>query len=184
MSADAPEQGPTSEEIQLGKTAQTKYEASQQLGGGADYLLKTVNNASSGRDAEKSNAQNAVAFAQLPDSTEETMPMDLRQFSGGGVAAEAQKDADKTATVLDLVGTNSGLMASNSSAAYAEGQREMAVNAAEAARDQQSDMWLPSLAGNAAGLYAGGGFDHWMSEDSPYRSVAVGKKIKSLLPTK
>lgn len=185
MSSDAPEQGPTEEEVQLGLQAQSKYDSAKQLrAGGVDYLLNTINEGSVGRDAEKSNAQNAVAFSRMPDSTEETMPADLREFSGGLLAAEAQNDADNASTVLDLAGTNVGTMARNSSAAYAEGQREMAVNAAQAQRDAQNSAWIPSLAGNAIGMYAGGGFDHWMSENSPYNSTNAAKSIKGLLPTK
>lgn len=184
MSSNAPEQGPTSEEIQLGNQAQIKYEAANQLGGGADYLLNTLSVDTTGKDKEKANAQNAVAFSQMPDSTEETLPIDLRAYTGGGVAAAAQNDADHASTLMDLGSANLGVMANNSSAAYAEGNREMALNAAETAKQQQRDAFLPSLAGNAIGMYAAGGFDHWMSEDSPYKSTAVNNKIKAMLPTR
>lgn len=187
MSSDATEQGPTDQEIQLGNQAVTKYNAAQQLSGGTEYLLNTLNDDSVGRDTEKSNAQNAVAFSQMADSNEETLPADLRQYGGGEVAAMAQNDSDNASTIMDLSGSNLGLMASNSSAAYASAQREMAENAANTAAKQQSNMWVPSLAGNVIGTYAGGGFDHWMSKDSAYNSKNIGSTTKNylsgLLPT-
>lgn len=184
MSKSAPKQGPTAEEIQLGNQAQIKYEASNKLSGGADYLLNTLNVDSTGRNNEKANAQNAVAFASAPDSNEEQFPIDLRSFTGGGVASAAQNDADKAATLTDLGSANLGVMANNSSAAYAEGNRKMALESAEIAKQQQKDALIPSLAGNAIGMYAGGGFDHWMSTDSPYKSTAVANKIKAMLPNR
>lgn len=159
MSKSPKPQGPTQEEIQLAQQAQTKYNAAQKLGGAASYLTKVSQVDTSNREYEKSKATNAAALGQLPTIAEETLPMDLRGMTGGLVAGKAQSESDNAATQFDLANANLGVMASNSSAAYAEGQREMAVNAAEQRLEDQKDAFLPNVAGTALGTYLTGGFD-------------------------
>lgn len=176
MSSGDVTEGPTDQEIQLGQQANDKYAMSQELGGGEEYLLNSVAVDNSGRDKERANSQNAMAFSAMPDNQEEVLPADLRPYSTGGVAAEAQEDAEAANDITNLSGSTLGTMANASNAQYAEGQRTIAQDAAETALSQQKAALLPSLAGNMAGAYLGGGMNHWMDADSPYRSnVVLGK---------
>lgn len=142
-------------EKRLAANAEQMYETADNLSGGTDYLKAEATKVDrSDKYAEQANSDVAAAMAGAISNPLANTQVDLRGYSGGAVAAEAQAESEAERAGLSLANAGLGTKTVVDSAIYKQAAEDQRRQFIEEETARQKAAMLPTIAGTALGAAA------------------------------